>query len=360
MEQQLSELRSIVQSQQAHIQQMGQQLHTVINQPAVPAQAANVRPNINHAPKPTKPDLFTGHVRVNADIWWFQFEAYLSVCGIEDPSRVPFAATFFREAASSWWRAEQAKGMMRRVQNDAGEEREVNIGMWDAFKTVFLTRFRPLDAARQARSNLFGLRQTGSAQEYSNRFLRELQMIDGMDMASQVAVYTKGLKPALAVEIEKADIGELSEAMNLAARIDRITYKTSGGIPASSRVMYGTKVWSNQSGSGGQHGAVPMELSVLEDVGSMPVDEDGMVSVSRETLNALFGRLQARHRTPNSRTSGNRVPNLNKEDYDRLLSEGKCFRCRQAGHLARNCPTTHQHSAHTTSNTPQPTNSRAQ
>jgi hypothetical protein len=343
MEQQLNELRTIVQAQQTHIQQMGQQLHTALNQ--------QPRQNSNKGPKPTKPDLFNGHARVNADIWWFQFESYMNVCGIEDPDRVPFATTFFREAASSWWRAEQAKGMMRRVVNSAGEEQEVNIGMWAGFRPLFLARFRPLDAARQARSNLFGLRQTGSAQEYSNRFLRELQMIDGMDMASQVAVYIRGLKPALAVEIEKADLTELSDAMNLAARIDRITYSKDGG--GMSRALYGTKVWS--SGGGGQK-AVPMELNaILEDAST---DPDGMVSVNRESLTALFSRMN-RNRGGGGRVSANRVPGLSKEEFDRLMKEGKCFRCKQTGHLARNCPTMHQHSAHSSS-TQQSTNGQAQ
>ena len=33
----------------------------------------------------------------------------------------------------------------------------------------------------------------------------------------------------------------------------------------------------------------------------------------------------------------NRVPNLSKQEYDRCLKEGVCFRCKQPNHLARNC-----------------------
>lgn len=32
-----------------------------------------------------------------------------------------------------------------------------------------------------------------------------------------------------------------------------------------------------------------------------------------------------------------RVENLTREEFDRLSKEGKCFNCKQPGHLARNC-----------------------
>jgi hypothetical protein len=31
------------------------------------------------------------------------------------------------------------------------------------------------------------------------------------------------------------------------------------------------------------------------------------------------------------------VQDLSQEEYDRLSREGKCFRCKQTGHPARNC-----------------------
>jgi hypothetical protein len=338
LEQQLAELQRIVQQQ-----------HNQLNQLQLGAQQQQVAPV--HAPttlKPTKPDQFTGYAKSNADLWLWQMEKFLSVSRIGEVDRVPYATTYLREAAASWWKAESSKPLdqhgLRSVSVVVdGVQQVLNIESWSGFKALFLARFRPLDAARQARANLHNLRQTGSVQEYSNRFLKELQLIDGMDEASQLSHYIRGLKSNVAIEIEKADLTDLSQAMNMAARIDQLTYRSNRN--ESSRGQFsGGRGW-NQSGSSGQR-SVPMELGSL----LSQADSNGDVTVSRETLNALFHRSKSnRGGRQNRAGGGQRTPGLSREEFDRLTKEGKCFRCKQPGHLARDCSSTahssHQHSA---------------
>ena len=39
----------------------------------------------------------------------------------------------------------------------------------------------------------------------------------------------------------------------------------------------------------------------------------------------------------NSMNNNNRVPNLSREEYDKCMKEGRCFKCKAPNHLARNC-----------------------
>ena len=41
---------------------------------------------------------------------------------------------------------------------------------------------------------------------------------------------------------------------------------------------------------------------------------------------------------PNNTRRGPRVPGLSREEFFRLRKEGKCLRCKQKGHFARDCP----------------------
>jgi len=78
-----------------------------------------------------------------------------------------------------------------------------------------------------------------------------------------------------------------------------------------------------------------MDLSMIQG------EEDG--SASDTSSSAPLHVMQAQRRGGKRRSSPRRsrpvnVPELSREDYDRLSREGKCFQCREAGHLARNCP----------------------
>jgi hypothetical protein len=35
--------------------------------------------------------------------------------------------------------------------------------------------------------------------------------------------------------------------------------------------------------------------------------------------------------------TGNKVPGISKEEYERCRKEGLCLKCKQSGHLARDC-----------------------
>lgn len=326
----VNQLHAMVQNQQ-------QQLAQVMGQQQAQAQTLVH----THTLRPTKPDHFHGHAKADATLWLWSMEQFQTASRMADADKVIYATTYLREAAASWWKSESTRSVIRTVVID-GSETVIDLNTWAGFKSLFLSRFRPLDASRAARANLMQLKQTGSVQDYTNRFLKELQLIDGMDTESQLAMYTRGLKHHVAIEIEKANMTDLSQAMNLAARIDMLTYRSNRTQTGPNRGWNGSRGWS-QPTSNSSYGSVPMELGAL--LNDSESNQDGSVTVSRDTLNALFSRMNRGGRQ--NRGNGYRVPGLSKDEYQRLSREGKCFRCKQPGHMARDCPSTpsHQHSA---------------
>jgi hypothetical protein len=321
-----AQVSQMVSQMQAHIQQLGAQIQHLQAQQQTTAAvnaatAAAAVSRVSKAVSPTKPDTFKGNPRDNADGWWWEMQTYMSICGIEDPDRVPFASAFFRDSASSWLRAETAKPAVRVVVDCHGNAVQVDTNTWEGFHVIFLARFRPLDAAKTARSNLFRLQQTGSVQDYSTRFLRELQLIDNMNVEDQLQFYVHGLKPHIALEVEKANATELSDAMNLAARMDRLTYRSRGPQSNNSTAR---GPWLQPTSAAASR-SVPMELGNIESSTDM---EEG-----HGQLHAFYGQRRGGRGTGRRQ----RVPGVSKEVFDRCMQNGLCLKCQKPGHLARNC-----------------------
>lgn len=276
--------------------------------------------------KPLKPGTFTGAAGANAEQWLLEMERYFQAADLSQSSgRVLFASTFLKESASAWFNS---------LWTEADRELGIQACSWVEFKERFRARFRPLAASRTARSILRNLKQKYRVSSYSDAFLKQVQLIPDMSMADQVDSYINGLQGRIAEEVDRDDPQTLVEAMNLAQRAE-IRQANRRGQPT-----FGTRgAWSFRSAPEGRDTEDRMDLSTLdrgrlsEDTGAG--DEDDMIHAVQM------------QRRPQSRRpfGGARVPNLSREEFDRLSREGKCFQCRQPGHLARNCPKAHEKAA---------------
>ena len=108
-----------------------------------------------------------------------------------------------------------------------------------------------------------------------------------------------------------------------------------------------------RAGASSSSGSVPMDINHIAH-GDVEHEENDSAprfheepSAARES--ALLAKLEAmEHRlaalTSKSSSSnfnnktGDRVPGLRSGDIDRLMKDGKCFRCKQKGHMKRDCP----------------------
>jgi hypothetical protein len=64
-----------------------------------------------------------------------------------------------------------------------------------------------------------------------------------------------------------------------------------------------------------------------------------MMQELRTQQHALAAAFQKRSGNTNTkgRSAGTKVPGVTKEEFERCRKEGLCLKCKEAGHLARDC-----------------------
>ena len=286
--------------------------------------------------KPMQPSAFHGTASSNADQWLMEVERYFAVASLPDADsrRVPFASTFLKDNASTWYASVHTE-----------------IVSWADFKQRFLQRFRPLAASRMARAAIRNLKQRFKVASYSAEFQKHLQHISDMSVADQIEFYISGLQSHLAMEVDRDAPKTLAAAMECAQRVELMLASRRGTSTFGRSRSYLPPTSYHQSGTGRSEDA--MDLSALQEAleQGRPQEETNNESSASDspTTSSILLRLAAmlqrgggrsnfgRGRGPTRGGRNTRVPNLSQEEYDKLSSEGKCFRCRQTGHLARNC-----------------------
>jgi hypothetical protein len=303
-----------------------------LEHPAAPAAGAPI-PHISVKPKP--PTTFDGVTNRDTDTWLYELEKYFAATGTVDPQRVVIVATFIKGPALQWWKKDEE----HRAQHHLPP-----MVMWNDFRAAFLHRFQPVEASKTARAILQTIRQTRSVVDYCARFMKQMALINDMATADQIEYFTRGLQPAVQKEVVLKAPATLDDAMHLAARYDlllasRVFRPAHPGyrsynyqMPYQATNHRGTSSYV----SGVSSGSAPMELGKMEgDDFEQPNSDDtspsdGQVDTGAELFNVMqsnFGR------PPNH----NRVPNISKEEFTRCRRLGLCLRCKQPGHVARNC-----------------------
>jgi hypothetical protein len=149
---------------------------------------------------------------------------------------------------------------------------------WTAFQAAFLEAFQTVDAEHVARNRMESLRQRTSVMDYANAFSGLLLEVPDMHPADAVYRFVRGLKPQVRLHVELHRPSTVNDAIRLAQAADSALYLARPNYVA---------------GSSGYPGPQPMQLGALT--------------------------------------------KLSPADRERLLKEGKCFRCRQPGHRAQEC-----------------------
>jgi hypothetical protein len=328
--------------------------------------------------KPQAPHTFSGSVGAGAEQWLMELERWRQAVelrgAMSDQSFLTLVATYLQGSASLWYNSLVVKGST--PEN------------WVEFKEVFRERFRPFDAERTARQSLYNLRQRDkeSVSSYSDAFLKLVNFLPGMAKEDQLALYQRGLLSHIAEELDRiyavidgsANHVNLSDVINQAQRIETRLAMSRRGAAASNHnrgSRFAPSSWFprvvppylQQSGVQQSSSTVSdpnrMDLSHMQQQGpgdlvmgsqwtpypaeqfqhsSMPFGYSNYNSTQDErVLAAMHQRPSAPYRGQvgvNMRNPGPGVPGLSRPEFDQLSREGKCFNCKQTGHLARNCP----------------------
>jgi hypothetical protein len=300
------------QMDQQHAQQLAiQQQMAQIQSAQGAAQAAppqshyqNSVPALEHnlARHLRRPKGFSGQEDDNPSTWCSQVDTYFQLAGIlDDATRINMTGMLLEKAALLWW--------TQRKRNLPEHDMS-----WEAFKEALKTRFRPIETAKISRAKLYKLKQNSCKDlgDYTEQFQVLMENITDMAVTDQIDRYRLGLVFSLQKELVQKDFLSLAEIMSAAAKIDIMEKQVHshlqnkgrfGGSPQTStqyRNGY-TAPRAQQSGGGAPSTSAPMELGNIN--------------------------------------NNDRVPGLSKEEFTRLRSEGKCFRCKKTGHIANRCPT---------------------
>jgi hypothetical protein len=156
---------------------------------------------------------------------------------------------------------------------------------WAGVEDLFRAEFLPKNYISRLRTQLANLRQSTTVAAYSAAFRKTLLSLPRMEPEIVLHLYIQGLKPATRLEVEMKEPETLNDAEVQALRVDDIRF---GRNPQPQRPSYPTR--------------------------------------------------QETPRVAAVSTPPNRLGKLTDQERQRLRSSGACFRCRQQGHVARECP----------------------
>jgi hypothetical protein len=215
----------------------------------------------------------------------------------DDTSReVALAATRLTDAALEWYHDTWTPMVVAMAPTKP---------KWIELITALQAQFEPLPPSFVARSELRALRQTGTLNDYINRFRHLNSSIPDMAEADRVDNFIRGLKPALQAKVNMSLPHNLTTAYTVAVR-QEAAYQAM--VPNRPRVAQ----QNNRP-------RTPPDVGHLAAVEDESDDEKGNSSLSLAAMQAPS-------------------PKLTNELRAELLKSGKCFRCRQAGHISKNCP----------------------
>jgi hypothetical protein len=251
-----------------------------------------------------KPDKFTGDFKSNPATWIDTMRDYMHLTGMAVHLHSAFAVSYLSGPAREWY-------------SSFSQENRIKASNFETLAEMILARYRPVDAARTARIKLTSLRQTTSVDAYNTLFIQTIQLITNMSFDDQLHHYRNGLKPQILEKVILMEFSSLNEVMNAAARLDHLMYamkRTSNDYSNANR--YGIGMYGNGNRNG-TNASTPMEVNNVNAgmFTDSQMEHDGDISV-----NAV------------------RFQKLTPAERQQLMKEGRCFRCRERGHMSNACP----------------------
>jgi Retrotransposon gag protein/Zinc knuckle len=267
--------------------------------------------------KPSKPTRFNGAMGSDPTVWLFLFKQYAELSNVAEDQRPKLAATYLDDKAGTWW--------MHLVSQQPNNNADAIT--WQMFHDGLLTAFKPVNSKKIARNKLAGLKQTHSVQKYNDEFRTICRDIDDISEAEKLDRYMRGLKPSIRERVELSLPTTVNDAMSKAHTIDSISYYARMSYDSGSNYNYERAAVQSNSDA--------MDLSVVQDSSN---------STDPESLNAMANRPY-RPGSNSMRDTGNRggarsfIPRqqLSQQDFAYCQRNRLCLRCKEPGHIARNC-----------------------
>ena len=278
--------------------------------------APTQNPPSNGGMRGVPPTIFDG-TRSCADDFMGQFHRFKMVNRTHEAMKVPYdrvltALTYMRGPLINDWIDQQEKKLEAQVDTTKrGHVQETDEVLWNDFEAAFLTAWTDTSKRQNAYNQLMRLTMNGwDVDTYIATFDR-LTLAAGWDQDSEgtIAKFREGLSKGVhSKALDRDRIPRTIDEWKAAARTEvaQAKEKYNAGLTGNQRQNpprsgnYNTPNSSRAQSNANNNGVVPME-------------------VDNTTGQTNFKKL-----TP--------------EERAQLTKEGRCFRCRLQGHMARDCP----------------------
>ena len=261
------------------------------------------------------PTIFDG-TRSRADDFVGQFRRFKMVNRTHEAMKTPYdrvltALTYIRGPLINDWVEQQEKKLIERTDTTKrGHVQESDEVLWNEFETAFLAAWTDTSKKQNAYDQLMRLTMNGwDVDTYIATFDR-LTLVAGWDSNSEgtIAKFREGLSKGVhSKALDRDHIPRTIEEWKAAARTE----------VARAKEKYNAGLTGNQRRNPPKVGTYPhtqtRSQSNSNSSGVVPMEVDNVTGQSN------FKKL-----TP--------------EERAQLTKEGRCFRCRLQGHMARDCP----------------------
>jgi hypothetical protein len=299
---------------------------------------------------------FNGKVGFEVDTWIRAWERQFTFPGVaahypaNQPSlRVEAAAAYLTGGAADWW------------DNLDSDTKRDALTSWENFITALRKRFRPVLASELARARITALKQKGSVSAYADIFQRELAPIQAeMHPNDQIHYFRAGLKDdRIYAKIVEERPTTLLRAIDIAVAWEA---QYARGRNEGRAAGYFNRALSAPQSAVSASTAAPMEISAVEEGVSVdmiaadaldepsaghfhaapraPTTDTATESRLQRMEQMMLAMLQKGTTTARSSQHSNqeKVSGLKPGEIDRLMKEGRCFRCKEKGHMKNECP----------------------
>jgi hypothetical protein len=252
--------------------------------------------------------------------WLFALLTYLEAAGLHpetDAAKCIVAASLsFAPDVARWYRTEYLPSI------------KPNPVTWDFFVQSITDKYEPVPVGFTARTALKSIRQTGTIQEYNDAFSEVVSMISDMAEADKVDKYIEGLKQGLRLKVAGTLTRTLLESMTVAVQLEAAW----ANVPRDNRAALPFARYHNR------HVATPATAARTSDTTqSSPSQHLGRMSVADEYDDDDEKKYAPSHSLAAMQPARSFPPKLTDALRAELQAQNKCFRCRQVGHVARQC-----------------------